>query len=428
MDQACVKEARAPSAQRAIRCRNLPRHEARQRSEGSDTRTLQGPIEGDARICFHGGMDRADDLALQALQAAAGLPRPRRRWSDGPRYTVAEEGRAGDGAPEDEWPMVSACSSEAMAEVAAAMRHELARLQHDGRLHPSDAAPLADLTASLTQFSRTLQQIVRLGGGRVQLAAERVDLVALVRETVHDMRDEARRRGADVNFEVRPAEVLIDPSLALELLRTMTLAVRGELLRGRDRSGRGGTARRNRRAHGSLDWVLLRQIAAHAQVQVARTSSPLGESVVVEFGRTYQTQVEGMVTVEMLGETIFSAPGSSPWVLAVIADGALRAEVVDLLLRNGFDAQAVAHCDEARALCASRVPTVLVGCEQGHGLEQLRRDWLAHGHRCGHIHVMRETPSFHLHGFSGSDLVRIGRRDVQRELVPAVLFEIAHQE
>jgi hypothetical protein len=206
------------------------------------------------------------------------------------------------------------------------------------------------------------------------------------------------------------------------------LAVRGELLRGRDRSGRGGTARRNRRAHGSLDWVLLRQIAAHAQVQVARTSSPLGESVVVEFGRTYQTQVEGMVTVEMLGETIFSAPGSSPWVLAVIADGALRAEVVDLLLRNGFDAQAVAHCDEARALCAARVPTVLVGCEQGHGLEQLRREWLAHGHRCGHIHVMRETPSFHLHGFSGSDLVRIGRRDVQRELVPAVLFEIAHQE
>ncbi|HEY8047623.1 MAG TPA: hypothetical protein VIE63_00510, partial [Ramlibacter sp.] len=160
-------------------------------------------------------MDRFPDLALLAMDATAEASRPRRRWSDGPRYAWAEESGAAEWSLEPMWPKISACASECMAQVAAALGREIARLQLDGRVHPADAKSLSSLAESLARSSRGVQQVVRLGGGRVQLAAERVDLVALVRDTVHDMQADLRSRGAEVTFDMRPSEVLIDPSLAL---------------------------------------------------------------------------------------------------------------------------------------------------------------------------------------------------------------------
>ena len=393
-------------------------------------------------------MDRIADPARAALDQALEPTRPRRRWSDAPRYPWSEEAHVRDWSLDAAWPALSACTSECMADIAHGLQRELRRLQKDGRLSATDATPLGEMTQSLMQASRTLQQVVRFGGGAIQPSAERVDLVALVRDTVQEMRTDLRRRGAEVTFDIRPAEVLIDAAVALELVTTglqwalsfspkvhvqlqqpergrARLVFRGHLARP---GGAGTTSprRSNRRMNSNLHWVLLRQLASLAQLPLSRTSSPSTESAAFDFERTFHS-VDGLASVELLGDS-FTRSEAPPWVLVIVRDRALREAVLRLLIANGLEAEGAQSCDEARALCGSRKPRVLVGCDQGYGVAELRREFVVDGHRCGHIHVMRDTPSFHLHGFAATDLVRVGRRELDRDLVPSVLFEIAHQQ
>jgi hypothetical protein len=117
--------------------------------------------------------------------------------------------------------------------------------------------------------------------------------------------------------------------------------------------------------------------------------------------------------------------GCDAWVLAVVRDRALREAVLRLMLQKGLEASAAETCEHARRLCAARKPRVLVGCFESPGAGALRRELADGGERCAFVQIVRESPSFHASGFAGHDFVKVGRRELAKELIPALLFELA---
>jgi hypothetical protein len=65
------------------------------------------------------------------------------------------------------------------------------------------------------------QQVERLSSGRVKMARERLDLTALVRETLMQRSREISVRGLEVRQELSPATVLSDTTLAYSMLETL---------------------------------------------------------------------------------------------------------------------------------------------------------------------------------------------------------------
>ena len=247
-----------------------------------------------------------------------------------------------------------------------------------------------------------VQQIVRLGAGCVQPTGERVDLTQLARQTVQERQQELLRRRAEIRVDIRPAEVLLDAAVAVEL------------------------DRRDRRMNDNFHWYLLRQLGACCKLRINRSSSAATESAVIEFPKTFNSSA-GLASVELLPGGAAESQLRNAWVLAIVRDPALRESVLKLMLRNGLEASVAENCEQARQLCASRKPKVLVFCHESMGVTQLR-DELVHNRRsCALVQIIRGTPSFHAHGFSAFEFVKVGRSELAKELIPALLFELAQQ-
>lgn len=392
-------------------------------------------------------MERIAAPAESAVKAAIhSASRPRRRWSDGPNYTwsaiAPEEGST-------HWPELLAVLCEQISAETRKISQHIDRLQADGRLSGAEAGAVARSAQALHRAGLTAQQIIRLGAGSVQPAGERVDLTQLARDVIRERQPDLIRLGAEVRIDIRPAEVLLDPSVAVKLMNSaldwalsfsrcvkvkielggpakpIRLSVRGQLA---PPAGSGEPAAQrphDRRMNANLYWYLLRQLASCAQIRISRSSTGATESAILEFPRPYEF-TDGFAIVELLpGGT--QAPLKDSWVLAVVRDARLRETVSRLLLQNGLEVSVVENCEKAKALCQARRPRAMVACFDSPEAVYLRRDLVADGASCAMVHIVRARPTFQNSGFSGHDQVRVARADLERELVPAVLFEIAQQ-
>ncbi len=395
-------------------------------------------------------MERITPPARQAVKAAVeDAAKPRRRWSDGPNYPW-NVGLLQDWSIGAHWPALAALAAEEIGTRSALMLEELTRMERDGRIGSGEAVALTRSSLSFGALGRSIQQIVRLASGGVHLRGERIDLVQLTHETLRDRRAELVQRDAEIALDLRPAEVHLDPVLSAQLMNTgldwalslgnkvrlkisndtesgkARLALRVTLPRVADEGGaskRAGSAKLERRTSDNLHWISLRQLAASGKLKISRSGTAGTEAAVIDFGKTYFT-AGGLSSVELMDDADPVVPPER-WLLAIVPEKSLRETVLKLLVQSGFDAAAAESCDQARLLCAVRKPAVLVACVESGGAEALHKDWAFNGHRCPLIQIAREAHTFHTHGFSGHEHVRISRRELAKQLVPAVLFELA---
>jgi|GEM_PF-5020285 len=381
--------------------------------------------------------------------AATSSSRPRRRWSDGPNYpwsTGAEE----EGAPGAQYPALVALLSETIAECTHGIGQELERLKADGHLSSSRADGLHRHRERLRVAGLAAQQVVRLGAGSVALSPEPIDLTRLARQMVQERQAEWLRAGIQVRLDIRPAQVWMDAAAAVQLLQTAfdwalsfssaglelkiqqasaerpaRMVVRGILPSPGIAPPRGNPVRRNRRMNDNIHWVLLRQLAGASKLGISRSSSAATEAVAIEFPKRVCSDGE-LASVELLAAGSAQPMLPDAWVLAVVRDPALRESVLKLMLQHGLEASVADSCDQARQLCRTRKPKVLVSCPETFGAAQLREEF-AQDAACAHVQIVRATASFPTQGFAGWGTVKVGLGELRKDLVPTLLFELAQQ-
>ncbi len=399
-------------------------------------------------------MERTPLPAQAAISAAAAdAYRPRRRWSDGPNYPWSAAGGEGAGVAA-QWPAVAALLCEQVTSNTNSLWQEIERLRADGRLSGTEAGTIQRCVESMRAASSTVQKVVRLGAGLVQPKVARVDLTGLARQIVQERQTELVRRRAEVALDIRPAEVLLDEPLAAELISSaldwalsfsskirlkievpsltepVRLVVRGTLAQPSAPPAQPATSRRaerrgERRMNDNLHWFLLLQLATCSRLGVSRSSTAGTESAVIEFPKELvATSAVSMVELLPGGQAESQLRGS--WVLAVVRDRSLREQVLRLMLRNGLECSVAENCEQARQLCVSRLPQVLVSCPDSLGATLLRKE-LADDRPCALIQIVRGSPSFAASGFAGYESAKVSRERLAQELIPALLFELAQQ-
>ena len=337
--------------------------------------------------------------------------------------------------------------SEQVASEANAMRRELKRLHADGRIARTDAAGLDALARSVRSAGVTAQKLVRLAAGTIKLRPEPVDLTKLARELVLELRPAVQRRRAELRLDIGPAQVHADGSLAQELARAalewalgfsncvvlgVTSAMAGDVrlvVRG-DRAvpappGAYPTSRRAQRLNDSLRWFQLRQLAAIANLKVMRSAQDTWELASVEFPRS--ATVEGIAAVELIPGAYAQTTLDDARVLIMVRNRKVRQAIMRILLSNGLEPTVADGIEDARRVCAARKPRAIVSCHEQPRPWQIRQALAVDEARCALVEVTQAPPSFHASGFSGHEWVRIGRERLERELIPALLFEIAQQ-
>jgi hypothetical protein len=351
-----------------------------------------------------------------------------------------------------QWPNLVAALSEQAVESSNLLLRALNYLVGAGRLRRSEAKALSDAMHQLRGTSLRAQQITRLAGGRIRQARERVDLSALVRHVVDERKGELAAAGVTVGCELQGVDVLLDPPVAISLLNSildwatsfskdihMTLLPSGwpgpAQLRVRvatpppaaaQPGTPGWTARpRGRRLNDGLHWMLLRQIAASSNLEVARSRADGAALLTIDFPKTF-TNTEGVACLELTDANGDASSLRETWVLVMVRDPKVRTEAVDALRKMGIDAVAAADPDDARKVIAESRPNVLVTAYDltPQEVAAFRHDVLGGEERCPLVEITRDLPSFHLSGFDRFETPKVGRDQLTAELPPTVLFEL----
>lgn len=387
--------------------------------------------------------------AAPATPAAGTPPVMGRRWSDGAGTFIHDPNAPWSMG--QQWPNLVAALSEQAVESSNLMLRALNYLVGAGRLRRGEAKALSDAMQQLRGTSLRAQQITRLAGGRIRQARERVDLAELVRHVLEDRAEEFGGAGVQVGSDLQAVDVLLDPPVAISLMNSILdwalsfskqlhltlvpsewpgpaqLRVRVTTPPPAAKPGTPGwTARpRGRRLNDGLHWMLLRQIAASSNLQVARSREDGAALLTIDFPKTF-LNTEGVACLELTDADGQAATPRETWVLVIARDEKLRKEAVDALRKMGIDAAAAADTVQAKALVTDSRPNVLVTAYDvsPEDVAAFRHGTLGGEDRCPLVEITRDLPSFHLSGFDRFETPKVGRDQLTAELPPTVLFEL----
>ena len=122
--------------------------------------------------------------------------------------------------PLDPQALIAQLGSEVASTLSSALER-VATLAATGRIDRDGLRALRDEIDLARRAGIMGQQVVRLGNGRVQLARERLDLTALLREALLQRSREIDSRGIEVRQVFAAAEVMSDATLLFSLLQTL---------------------------------------------------------------------------------------------------------------------------------------------------------------------------------------------------------------
>jgi hypothetical protein len=375
-----------------------------------------------------------------------------RRWSDG-ADSIAPVDPNAPWTMTQQWPNLVASLSEQAVESSNLMLRALNYLVGAGRLRRAEAKALGDAMHQLRATSLRAQQITRLAGGRIRHAKERVDLAELITHLLQERTAEFTAAGASVRGELPQVEVLLDPPVAISLLNSVVdwaMSFSKEVVLALEppewpgparlvarvttpprepqgaRREAGWSARpRGRRLNDGLHWMLLRQMAQSAGLEVRRTGEPGVAVLTIDFPKTFVSS-EGVSCLELVESGPSSGALRDAWVLVVAQEDQLRTQALESLRNMGIDAVAAPSLEEARAAVSEGRPNVLV---TGYDIDKdaiasFRAEVLGGEERCPLVEITRDVPSFHLSGFDRFETPKVGRQQLAAELPPTVLFEL----
>jgi hypothetical protein len=397
-----------------------------------------------------------DSIAARAEADASAKGNLQRRWSDG--VTPAPQGTDASAAwsMTQHWPTLVATLSEQAVESSNLILRALDFMVGAGRMRRAEAKALSDALYRMRDTSLRAQQITRLASGRIRQARDRVELAELIHDQLESRRDEFAAINADVQSVLSPVDVLLDPPVAVSLVNnvvdwglsfskqvTLTLETpvwpaparllvrvatppRQPQAAPGQHTGTWGTKERGRRLNDGLHWMLLRQMAASANLTVNRSGADGAAILTIEFPKTFLSS-DGVSSVDLFEDDSGTTSLLNAWVLVIAADDQLRSLAMDTLRHAGVGVKAVATLAEARTLVAGGKPNALVVSSDtlGGDFSAFKTEVMGQGGSCPVVEITERPPSFHNSGFQGFEIAKVGREQLKKDLAPTVLFELA---
>jgi hypothetical protein len=300
------------------------------------------------------------------------------------------------------------------------------------------------------------QQVVRLGNGRVQLAHERLDLTALLREALRQRGREIAARGIEVQQVFTTAEVMSDSTLTYSLLQAVLdwsfehAISRLDLRLGVNNwpahaqltatyyhqapdevgSGAAPLDGGEEPALNTMSWRLLQQTAAVLGLPVQRRDTPARTELLLEFPDTLAPRVQGLELAES-DDTAALVQNSQPLagrhVLVVAARRELRNLVREALRPMGLMLDFVPSLEEAQQLCSGGLPHAVIydGTLAGDRFERLRDEMWAEVASIAFIRIAEQGKAFEVLNVGGRQFASVGRDALIGSLPAALLFELS---
>ena len=301
------------------------------------------------------------------------------------------------------------------------------------------------------------QQVVRLGNGRVQLANERLDLTALLREALRQRGREIEKRGIEVRQVLVSAEVMSDATLLFSLLQTaldwsFEHAVSRIDLSMEIKNWPANACLSVSYAHqpadevvaptianaeevrlNTMSWRLLQQTAGVLGLMLARSDQPGKTDLKLEFPQTLAPRLLDLHRPDAEESTTAShnsQPLAGRHVMVLAARREVRNVVREALRPMGLLLDFVTSVEEAQQLCRDGLPHAVVyeAAVAGESFERLRNEMLAEVPTLVFVSIADQGKAFEVLNLGGRQFASVGRDAVMSALPEALLFELSRAE
>lgn len=362
--------------------------------------------------------------------------------------TAADATSDADATDEARWrDLVAQLSVEIAAPLTAALERVHA-LASTGRIDRASLRALREEIVQARAAGMIGQQLARFASGRLRQSHERLQLTSILQGVLTHRARETQARGVQLKQVLKPAEVIVDASLLASLLDTLvdwaldnaqsSIEFRIDMkpwpvharlscrfaYRPADRPDAGPSAGLD-----SLAWRLLQQTAATMGLVVERREADGETTLVLEFPRTVNEQIEGAAVIEIdhgFSPSANSKPLAGSHVLVVAARREVRSQVRESIRHMGLIIDLVGSVDEATEFCRDGLPHAIVyeSALRGERFERLREEILAQAPEFVFIEIIEEGNVFEVSSFSGTGTARVGRDAIAASLPSALMFEL----
>jgi hypothetical protein len=344
-------------------------------------------------------------------------------------------------------------AGEVGAEVAAALSQALARVNeilHSGRVGRHSLGALRDEIEHARRIAILGQQVSRLAGGQVQQLPETLELPAVLHEVLRQRAGVIAARGLSVRQRLRPATLSVDASLLSALLESLLdwafehcalaeLALATEVntwpvhavlrcefaWRAPDEAGGAGPSGAASSGLDTLAWRLVEQAAAAMGVGLQREETGSRVILRLAFPETARRWPRLVDADEPQEAPPAEAPALAGWQALVLAPSVeLQHAVRAALAPLGMQAEYARSASEALARSRRSVQQVLVADEAVPGLEILCRELHAGGSGPALVLIGDLPPGLEVATTGRSEVTRLGRDAVQRELPQALRYAL----
>jgi hypothetical protein len=359
----------------------------------------------------------------------------------------------GDPDPDHWRELVGRLGADIAAPLTAAIERVHA-LATTGRIDRHNLRVLRDELEAARQIGIMGQQLARFGSGRLRQSHERMHLTQTLKGVLTHRAREIRARGIELVQYLRPIEVIADASLLFGLLTGMldwalanaqaSVELRVDMKPGLSQARL--TCRFARRAADavrietpsawlsvgldSLTWRLVQQTAWTMGLTVERVDESNHTTLMLDFPRTVNDQVEGVSTTELyqrIAPSAHAKPLAGHQVLVVASRRDVRAQVIEALRSTGLIIDVVPSIAEAAEFCHDGLPHAIVyeSALGGERFDELRDGLLAEAPELAFIEIAEEGNDFEISSFTGAHATRVGRDAIVASLPSALMFELS---
>jgi len=298
------------------------------------------------------------------------------------------------------------------------------------------------------------QQVVRLGNGHVQLASERLDLTALLRDVLRQRGREIETRGIEVRQVFAAATVMSDATLLFSLLQTLLdwtfehafsridikldvknwpaharLAVNFAHMPPDEADAVVLPANTEDAVLSTMSWRLMQQTAAVLGLHMQRKDTPGKTELLIEFPETLPPRIEpaGTTTFEEVSATPHnSQPLAGRHVMVLAGRREVRNVVREALRPMGLMIDFVNSVEEAQQLVSEGLPHAVVyeASLGGARFERLRNEMLAEVLSLAFIQIAEQGKAVQVLNLAGKQFTSVGRDTIVESLPEALMFEL----
>lgn len=349
--------------------------------------------------------------------------------------------------------LIAQLGSEVASTLSSALER-VATLTASGRIDRDSLRALHEEIDLARRIGIMGQQVVRLGNGRIQLANERLDLTALLRDVLCQRGREIESRGIEVRQVVAAATVQCDATLLFSLLQTVLdwtfehaasridikldiknwpaharLAVSFAHLPPDEVDAAVLPANTEDLALSTMSWRLLQQTAAVLGLPLQRKDTPGKTELLIEFPQTMPPRIEpaGTTTFE---ESSAPPPNTQPLagrhVLVLAGRREVRNVVREALRPMGLMVDFVNSVEEAQQLVSEGLPHAVIyeASLGGARFERLRTEMMTTVPNLAFIQIAEQGKAMQVLNLGGRQITSVGRDAIVETLPDALLFEL----